>query len=65
MNIFLGLEENGTMKVYYGDTTELSQDKNYINEASFPNRGILAHGKYSMWFCFFSRYVNWVFEEEI
>lgn len=58
MNITLGFEQNGVIRLYFGDASELSQDKNYINQESFPNSGSLANGMYSMWLTMFSRYVG-------
>ncbi len=63
-DLFLGLEEDGTVKLYHGDNTELGQDEHYLNEMSFPNSGLLVHGKYSMWFSFFSKYICSISEKE-
>lgn len=35
-----------------------------INETSFPNRGLLANGKYSMWYSMFSKHVKLYFEDD-
>ena len=58
MNISLGFEKNGAMRMYFQDTAELEQDQKYINEASFPNSGIISKGKYSMWLSMFMRNVK-------
>ena len=58
MNITLGFDENGKIGVYFGDTAELGQDSSYINKDSFPNCGLLASGKYSMWISMFSRHIK-------
>jgi hypothetical protein len=58
MNISLGFDENGKIGVYFGDTAELGQDSSYINKDSFPNCGLLASGKYSMWISMFSRHIQ-------
>lgn len=63
LNISLGFEKSGAMRLYFQDTAELGQDSNYINETSFPNSGLLAHGKYSMWLSMFSRHVRQSFED--
>ena len=64
MNISLGFEKNGAMRMYFQDTAELEQDQKYINEASFPNSGIMSKGKYSMWLSMFSRHVKPFFEDD-
>ncbi|MDP3103268.1 MAG: hypothetical protein Q8M95_01515 [Candidatus Methanoperedens sp.] len=64
MNISLGFDEKGKMGVYFGDTTELGQDSNYINTDSFPNSGLLSNGKYSMWLSMFFRHINTRFEDD-
>ncbi|VVB92928.1 Uncharacterised protein [uncultured archaeon] len=64
INIFLGFEKNGTIGLYFGDTAELGQDSGYINENSFPNSGMLAYGKYSLWLSMFSRHVQTIFEDD-
>ncbi len=58
MNISLGFDEKGKIGVYFGDTAELGQDSSYINKYSFPNCGLLATGKYSMWISMFSRHIQ-------
>ncbi len=58
MNISLGFDENGTIGLFFGDTAELGQDSSYINKDSFPNCGLLACGKYSMWLSMFSRHIQ-------
>ena len=58
MNISLGFDENGKIGVYFGDTAELGQDSSYINKDSFPNSGLLATGKYSLWLSMFSRHIK-------
>ncbi len=63
INISLGFEKNGAIGVYFGDTAELGQDSGYINEASFPNSGLLASGKYSLWLSMFSRHIETIFED--
>lgn len=64
MKISLGFDMNGAMGLYFGDTAELDQDSNYINEASFPNSGLLANGKYSMWISMFTRHILPTFEDD-
>lgn len=56
-NISIGFERNGTMRLCCQDTAELGQNSTYINEASFPNSGILVHGMYSMWLSIFTRHL--------
>ncbi len=56
-NISIGFERNGAMRLCFQDTSELGQNSTYINEASFPNSGILVHGMYSMWLSIFSRHL--------
>ncbi len=63
INISLGFEKNGAIGLYYGDTAELGQDSGYINENSFPNSGLLASGKYSLWISMFSRHIQTVIED--
>ncbi len=63
INISLGFEKNGAIGLYYGDTAELGQDSGYINEYSFPNSGLLARGKYSLWISMFSRHIQTVLED--
>ncbi len=58
MNVSLGFDKNGKIGVYFGDTAELGQDSSYINNDSFPNSGLLASGKYSMWLSMFSRHIQ-------
>ncbi|MCX9014782.1 MAG: hypothetical protein OIN89_08330 [Candidatus Methanoperedens sp.] len=62
-NIFLGFAKNGAMGLYMSDAAELGQDGSYINELSFPNSGLLVHGKYSMWVSMFARHVTKVYED--
>jgi len=64
MNISLGYDETGKIGLYCGDTAELGQDSSYINKDSFPNSGLLARGKYSMWLSMFSRHVKTSFEDD-
>ncbi|MCZ7356895.1 MAG: hypothetical protein O8C66_14445 [Candidatus Methanoperedens sp.] len=64
INISLGFERNGSIGLYFQDTAELGQDSNYINETSFPNSGLLASGKYSLWLSMFSRHVKMSFEDD-
>ncbi|MDP2841473.1 MAG: hypothetical protein Q8O17_04270 [Candidatus Methanoperedens sp.] len=63
MNISLGFDETGKIELYCGDTAELGQDSSYINKDSFPNSGLLACGKYSMWLSMFSRHITTSFED--
>lgn len=65
LNISLGCEGNGTMRLCFQDTAELGQDSNYINESAFPNSGMMAHGKYSMWLSMFGRLVRPLEDDEI
>lgn len=58
LSISLGFEQNGAMRLCFQDTAELEQDSNYINENSFPNSGLKAYGKYSLWISMFSRHVK-------
>jgi len=55
LNISLGFEKNGAMRIYFQDTAELGLDQKYINEASYPNSGIMSKGKYSLWISMFVR----------
>lgn len=64
MNISLGYDETGKIGLYCGDTAELGLDSGYINKDSFPNSGLLACGKYSMWLSMFSRYLTTTFEDD-
>ncbi len=64
MNISLGFDKSGSIGLYFGDAAELGQDSNYINEDAFPNSGLLAAGKYSMWLSMFSRHVNMADDDE-
>ena len=57
MKISLGSDKSGTIGLYFGDTSELDQDSNYINEEAFPNSGIIANGKYTMWVSMFTRHM--------
>ncbi len=58
INVSLGFERNGSMGMYFQDTAELDQDSTYINEIAFPNSGLLATGKYSLWISMFSRHIQ-------
>ena len=58
LNISLGFEKNGAMRLYFQDAAELGQDSGYINETSFPNSGLMAQGKYSMWLSMFTRHAR-------
>ena len=58
MKISLGSDKSGTIGLYFGDTSELDQDSNYINEESFPNSGFIANGKYTMWLSMFTRHIT-------
>jgi hypothetical protein len=58
MKISLGSDKNGTIGLYFGDTSELDQDSNYINEEAFPNSGFIAKGKYTMWLSMFTRHMT-------
>ena len=58
LNISLGSEKNGALRLFFGDTAELGQDSVYVNEISFPNSGLMSHGKYSMWLSMFTRHIN-------
>jgi hypothetical protein len=58
MKISLGSDKSGTIGVYFGDTSELDQDSNYINEEAFPNSGFIARGKYTMWLSMFTRHMT-------
>jgi len=62
-NISIGFERNGAMQLCFQDTSELEQNLTYINEASFPNCGILVHGMFSMWLSIFSRHLTRVGDE--
>jgi hypothetical protein len=64
MNISLCYDKTGKIGLYCGDTVELGQDSSYINKDSFPNSGLLAHGKYSMWLSMFSRHLTTSFEDD-
>ncbi|VVB88117.1 Uncharacterised protein [uncultured archaeon] len=64
INISLGFEKNGSIRLYFQDTAELGQDSDYINDDSFPNSGLLANGKYSLWLSMFSRHIKTFTEEE-
>ncbi len=64
MKISLGFDRNGTIGVYFQDTSELGQDSNYINEEAFPNSGLLVRGKYSMWVSMYSRHVKMNCDDE-
>ncbi len=64
LNISLGFEKNGAMRLCLQDTAELGQDSNYINETSFPNSGLMSHGKYSMWLSMFGRHIKQSFEDD-
>jgi hypothetical protein len=56
-NISIGFEQDGALRLCFQDTVELGQNSTYINEASFPNSGIVVHGMYSMWLSIFSRHL--------
>jgi len=58
MKISLGSDKSGTIGLYFGDTSELDQDSNYINEEAFPNSGFIANGKYTMWLSMFTRHIT-------
>lgn len=57
LNISIGFERNGSMRLCFQDTAELGQNSTYINDTAFPNSGILVHGMYSMWLSMFSRHL--------
>jgi hypothetical protein len=57
-NISIGFERNGAMRLCFQDTAQMGQNSTYINEASFPNSGILVHGMYSMWLSIFTRHLS-------
>jgi hypothetical protein len=56
-NISIGIERNGARRLCFQDTAQMGQNTTYINEASFPNSGILVHGMYSMWLSIFTRHL--------
>ena len=64
MGISLGYEKNGTMRMYFQDSAELGLDSAYINEKSFPNSGLIEHGKYSLWVSMFSKHNKKVIEDD-
>ena len=64
MSIFLGFDKNGKIELHFGDTSELEQDSKYINEESFPNSGLLASGKYSLWLSMFSRHIRTAIDDD-
>ncbi len=64
MNISLGFEKSGKIGIYFGDTTELGLDSNYINKDTFPNSGFLSTGKYTMWLSMFSRHIKNTCEDD-
>ncbi len=64
LKVSLGFEENGAMRLCFQDTAELGQDSNYINETSFPNSGLISHGKYSMWLSMFGRHARQSFDDD-
>ncbi len=64
LNISLGFEKNGAMRLCFQDTVELGQDSNYINETSFPNSGLMLHGKYSMWLSMFTRHISQFLDDD-
>lgn len=64
LDISLGFEKNGAMRLCFQDTAELEQDSNYINEAAYPNSGLMVYGMYSMWLSMFSRHVKQSFEDD-
>lgn len=63
VNVSLGFENNGTMGMYFQDTSELGQDSQYLNKESFPNSALLAWGKYSLWLSMFTRLAHANVEE--
>lgn len=64
LGVSLGYEKNGTMRMCFQDPAELGLDSTYINERSFPNSGLIEHGKYSLWASMFSRHFKTVIEDE-
>jgi hypothetical protein len=60
----LGFEKNGNRRLCFQDTAELGQDSNYINQDSFPNSGLMVHGKYTMWLSMFGRHIQ-AFDDEL
>ncbi|MCZ7392736.1 MAG: hypothetical protein ABOK23_08015 [Candidatus Methanoperedens sp.] len=64
LNISLGFEKNGAMRLCFQDTAELGQDSNYLNETSFPNSGLISHGKCSMWLSMFGRHIRQSFDDD-
>ncbi|MFZ2412109.1 MAG: hypothetical protein WAW23_11095 [Candidatus Methanoperedens sp.] len=64
LNISLGFEKNGNIRLCFQDTAELGQDSNYINQDSFPNSGLMVHGKYTMWLSMFGRHIQ-AFDDEL
>lgn len=64
LNISLGFEKNGAMRLCFQDTAEMGLDSRYINENSFPNSGLISYGKYSMWLSMFTRHVRQSFDDD-
>lgn len=64
LNISLGFEKNGAMRLCFGDAAELGQDSTYINDTSFPNSGLMSQGKYCMWLSMFGRHARQSFEDD-
>ncbi len=64
LNISLGFEKNGSIRLCFQDTAELGQDSNYINQDSFPNSGLMVHGMYTMWLSMFGRHIP-AFDDEL
>lgn len=64
LNISMGFEKNGAMRLCFQDTAELGQDSTYINETAFPNSGLMAHGMYTMWLSMFGRLINQPFDDD-
>lgn len=63
-NISFGYEKNGRMRLYFHDAVELGLDSTYINETSFPNRGLIEQDKYSLWTSIFTRHFKKTFDDE-
>ncbi len=57
LNISIGFEGNGSLRLCFQDTAELGQDSIYINDTAFPNTGIFFYGMHSMWLSMFVRHL--------
>lgn len=64
LSVSIGFERNGAIMLCFQDTSEMGQDSNHIDQISFPNSGLMAYGKCSLWLSMFGRYARRSFEDD-